>query len=77
MVVTKIPRSPAGIQQVPVFGSPAKARWPPAVSGGHRANLQSDRLNCLGFVSHDFGEHAGVYVIEKAEDVYMLWCPSV
>ena len=52
-------------------GRLAKAQQPPALTGGHRASTQSDLLNSLGFVRHDFSEHPAIDIIEIAEDIHM------
>jgi hypothetical protein len=56
---------------LPETGRLAKAQQPPALIGGHRANTQSDLLNSLGFVRHDFSEHPAIDNIEIAEDIHM------
>ena len=30
-----------------------------------------------GFIVYDLGKHAGVDVVEVAEDVHVFWCPGV
>jgi hypothetical protein len=44
---------------------------------GLHPNVESDPLNDLGFVFHNFSERSDVDVIEIPEDVRMLWCPGM